>query len=90
MVNSVWYNLNMREIPVSIFKATCLATLAEVERTRIPVRVTRFGKPLAEILPPKKNGKKKRWLGRMAGQSEILGDITDTSGAWAGWEFRRQ
>jgi antitoxin (DNA-binding transcriptional repressor) of toxin-antitoxin stability system len=76
----------MQEIPVSKFKATCLATLAKVERTGIPVRVTRFGKAIAEIVPPKKNDKKKSWLGRMAGESEILGDLMDTSGAWSGWD----
>jgi antitoxin (DNA-binding transcriptional repressor) of toxin-antitoxin stability system len=76
----------MREIPVSKFKATCLATLAEVERTRTPVRVTRFGKPLAEIVPPKKNGRKKKsWIGCLENQTEIIGDITDTSGAWGEW-----
>jgi len=80
----------MREIPVSKFKATCLSTLAEVKRTRKPVRVTRFGEPLAEIGPPKKNRKNKSWLGRMADQSEILGDITDTAGAWAGWERQQR
>jgi hypothetical protein len=35
----------MREIPISRFRPTCLAVLAEIERTRVPVRVTRFGKP---------------------------------------------
>jgi antitoxin (DNA-binding transcriptional repressor) of toxin-antitoxin stability system len=81
----------MREIPVSKFKATCLATLAEVERTGVPVRVTRFGKPLAEIVPPKKNGKKKKsWLGCLADQSEILGDLMDTSEAWGDWGRSRE
>jgi prevent-host-death family protein len=79
----------MREIPVSKFKATCLATLAEVERTRIPVRVTRFGKPVAEIVPAKRNGKKKSWLGSMEGRMEIVGDVMDTSAAWGDWGRHR-
>ena len=78
----------MREIPISKFKATCLATLAEVERTREPVRVTRFGRPIAEIVPPKKNGKKKSWLGCLEGQTEILGDLIDTSEAYGDWGRR--
>jgi antitoxin (DNA-binding transcriptional repressor) of toxin-antitoxin stability system len=86
MVKLPWYILDMREIPVSKFKATCLATLAEVERTRTPVRVTRFGKPVAEIVPPKKKGgKKKSWLGCLEGQTEILGDLIDTRDLYGDW-----
>src|ERR1035437_9960486 len=44
--------LNVREIAISRFKATCLAVLEDVRRTRRPVRVTRFGKPVAEVVPP--------------------------------------
>ena len=46
------YKLDMREIAISQFKATCLAVLEDVRRTRRPVRVTRFGKPVAEVIPP--------------------------------------
>ena len=75
----------MREIPISKFKATCLATLAEVRRTRVPVRVTRFGKPVADIMPPKGIRKKKSWLGCMRGEMEILGDIVHTADLWEPW-----
>jgi antitoxin (DNA-binding transcriptional repressor) of toxin-antitoxin stability system len=76
----------MREIAISKFKATCLATLAEVRRTRVPVRVTRFGKPVADIVPPQAPPKKKSWLGCMRDESEILGDLVDTSDLWANWD----
>ena len=42
----------MEEIAVSKFKATCLAVIEQVRKTRKPVRITRFGKPLAEVVPP--------------------------------------
>lgn len=42
----------MEEIAISKFKATCLAVLERVRRTNQPIRVTRFGKPVAEIIPP--------------------------------------
>ena len=42
----------MKEIAVSKFKATCLAVIAEVQRTRKPVRVTRFGKPVRTLPDP--------------------------------------
>ena len=76
----------MREIPISKFKATCLATLAEVRRTRVPVRVTRFGKPVADIVPPKETRKKKSWLGCTHGSLEITGDIVGPIGAFEHWD----
>ena len=79
----------MREMPISKFKATCLATLAEVGRTRVPVRVTRFGKPVAEIFAPKNRKQKKEcWLGRQRGDVEIRGDIIHTADLWEPWEVR--
>jgi PHD/YefM family antitoxin component YafN of YafNO toxin-antitoxin module len=41
----------MREIDFSEFRVRCSAILQQVGKTRQPVRVTRFGKPLAEIVP---------------------------------------
>jgi antitoxin (DNA-binding transcriptional repressor) of toxin-antitoxin stability system len=76
----------MREIPISKFKATCLATLAEVRRTRVPVRITRFGKPVADVVPPKAPAKKKSWLGCMRDETEFVGDITNTADIWEPWE----
>lgn len=42
----------METISISKFKATCLAVLERVRRTGQPIRVTKFGKPIAEIGPP--------------------------------------
>ena len=65
----------MQEIAVSEFKAKCLAILKQVSKTKKPVRITRFGKPIAEIVPPSPARKGKSWLGFMAGTAEIVGDI---------------
>ena len=65
----------MKEIPISRFKATCLGVLEQVRKTRQPVLVTRFGKPVAEIVPPPPNPSKKQALGFMAGRVEVRGDI---------------
>jgi prevent-host-death family protein len=48
----------MDEIAISKFKATCLAVLERVRETGRSVRVTKFGKPIAEVVPPKKHGRK--------------------------------
>lgn len=65
----------MEEISISEFKAKCLAILERVRKTRKPVRVTRFGKPVAEIVAPSPAEERSEWMGSMKGQMEILGDI---------------
>jgi antitoxin (DNA-binding transcriptional repressor) of toxin-antitoxin stability system len=42
----------MEGIAIYTFKATCLAVLERVRRTGQPVRITRFRKTIAEIVPP--------------------------------------
>jgi prevent-host-death family protein len=41
----------MQEIAISEFKAKCLALLERVEKTKQPIRITRHGKPVAEVVP---------------------------------------
>jgi prevent-host-death family protein len=76
----------MREIAISKFKAKCLGILEEVRKTRKPIRVTRFGKPVAEVVPPSPEQKAGRRLGSMVGTGEILGDIVGPTGSWDDWE----
>ena len=65
----------MEQIAISKFKATCLAVLKRVHKTRQPVLVTRFGEPVAEITPPRPPKREKGWLGAMSGTARIAGDI---------------
>jgi prevent-host-death family protein len=65
----------MEEIAVSKFKATCLSVLQRVNKTRKPILITRFGKPIAEVVPPPPPPRPANWMGSMAGTGEILGDI---------------
>lgn len=76
----------MKEIAISKFKATCLAVLQEVQQTGNPVLVTKFGKPVAQVSPPKRTRKKKSWLGCMEGTAVIEGDIVGPIGAFDGWD----
>ncbi len=62
----------MEEMQISTFKATCLAVLERVGKTGQPVLVTRFGQPVAQIVPPPSGD----WLGAMAGTGQIMGDLT--------------
>jgi prevent-host-death family protein len=79
----------MREIAISKFKATCLAVMEEVRRTRTPVRITRFGRAVAEVVPPK-DEKKGAWLGCMKGAMDVSGDIVKPIGAFDQWRITKQ
>jgi hypothetical protein len=74
----------MQEIGISKSKPTCLAVLENVHRTRTPVRVTRFGKQVAEIRPPSRSSTKS-WLGCMRESCETPGDLVEPIGAFQGW-----
>ncbi len=41
----------MTQLPASQFKTRCLALLDEVERTRVPIVVTKRGRPVAKLVP---------------------------------------
>ena len=73
-------------MPISKFKATCLATLERVRRTGRPLRVTRFGKPVADIMPPASEPARPGWLGSLRGTARIVGDITAPSSTLARWD----
>jgi antitoxin (DNA-binding transcriptional repressor) of toxin-antitoxin stability system len=78
----------MEEIPISKFKATCLAVLEKVRRTGTPIRVTRFGKAVAEIVPSTVADDKFH-LGGLEGKLEIVGDILSPVVAPGEWEVMR-
>jgi len=78
----------MREIAISKFKATCLAVVEEVRRTGEPIRLTRFGKPLAEVVPPGK-GASTGWVGSLAGTGAILGDVISPANEPEDWDALR-
>lgn len=65
----------MYEIAISEFKAKCLRLLDEVNKTKRPIRITRRGKPVAEIVPPSPTNDREKLFGSMKGRMEILGDI---------------
>jgi len=80
----------VKEIAISEFKAKCLGILEEVRKTRKPVRVTRFGAPVAEVIPPTVEKNKGRRLGSMAGSMKILGDIVGPTGSLDDWDAWRE
>jgi prevent-host-death family protein len=78
----------MDTISVSKFKATCLAVLERVRRTGQPILVTKFGKPIAEVVPPAP-ATTERKLGFMRGALGVAVEA-DWSGIGGDEETARQ
>jgi len=76
-------------MPISTFKATCLAALERVRRTGRPLRVTRFGKPVADVVPPAPTATRRAWLGGLKGTLEIRGDIVAPASSPSEWDVLR-
>jgi prevent-host-death family protein len=82
--------MNEKEtIAVSKFKATCLQVLRRVKRTGRPVVVTRFGEPIAEIVPPTKDGTPRGWLGIARGTATMHDDLIEPASEPGDWEALR-
>jgi prevent-host-death family protein len=64
----------MNDVSISEFKAKCLGLIEQVQKTRQPLRITRHGKPVAEIIPSGPD-RKRQFLGDMVGTAKIVGDI---------------
>jgi prevent-host-death family protein len=79
----------MKEIAISEFKAKCLALLDQVQKTKKPIRVTRFGKPVAEVVPPSPEAPTGDWIGSMKDSIKILGDVISPANEESDWEALR-
>jgi len=65
----------IQEIAISEFKAKCLSLLEEVSKTKTPLRITRRGKPLADVIPASPEAEERSWIGSMSGTIDLVGDI---------------
>jgi prevent-host-death family protein len=75
----------MKKVAISEFKAKCLAMLEEVQKTRKPLLITRFGEPVAEVVPPS-TAAPHDWMGSMKDSMKILGDIVSPASEESDWE----
>jgi prevent-host-death family protein len=78
----------MKEIAISVFKAQCLSLVEQVQKTKKPLRITRFGKPVAEVIPIAPCAAQD-WMGSMKDSFEILGDLVSPASGESEWEALR-
>jgi prevent-host-death family protein len=76
-------------IAISAFKARCLAVLKRVKETGRPIVVTKFGEPVAEIVPPTPVQPAEPWLGHLRDRAKISGDIVAPVADPSDWEATR-
>jgi prevent-host-death family protein len=63
----------MKKMPAGEFKARCLRVMEDVKTYRVPVLITKKGKPVAKLVPP--DEKTADIFGCMTGTAEIVGDV---------------
>ena len=63
----------MKKMPAGAFKIHCLAIMDEVQAKRIPVLITKRGKPVAKLVPV--SNEKDDIFGFFKGKIKITGDV---------------
>ena len=86
IVNDHGTIIDMDTVSISKFKATCLARLDKVKRTGQPLRITRRGEAIADVVPPSPPKTSSGWLGALRSTGRIVGDITAPATAVEDWE----
>ncbi len=66
---------NDREIAAGAFKARCLKLMDEVARDRVPIVITKRGRPVAKLVPVDESPPP--LFGCLGGTVTIIGDIVE-------------
>ncbi len=61
------------EMPAGEFKAKCLQLMDEVEKSKQEIVITKYGKPVAKLVPYTQE--RKPLCGSLKGQLTFIGDI---------------
>jgi prevent-host-death family protein len=79
----------MNQVSISEFKAKCLGLIEEVHKTRQPLRITRHGKPVAEVVPAGPD-RARKFVGAAVGTGTIVGDIESPIIDWGTMDIYRK
>lgn len=66
---------------VTQFKAKCLGVVEKVQKERCRVRILKYGKVAAVLVPAHEEEESPLW-GRSRGETRISGDILKTGEVW--------
>ena len=70
----------MKKIAAAQFKARCLTLMEDVRSTRVPLVVTKRGKPIVKLVPV--DDDKDDFFDRLKGEFRIVGDIVSPIPGW--------
>jgi prevent-host-death family protein len=68
-------------VTISQFKAKCLSLIAEVERNKKPIIITKNGRVAVKVVPAE-SGKTSTFFGNSQKQTFIRGEIMSTGESW--------
>lgn len=77
----------MKSMPAGEFKARCLRVMEDVKKYRVPVVITKKGRPVAKLVPPDEPADD--IFGCMAGTAKIVGDVESPLFPPEAWEAVR-
>lgn len=77
----------MKTMPAGEFKARCLRVMEDVRKYRVPVVITKKGKPVAKLVPA--DEPPTDVFGCMAGTATIVGDVESPVLPAEDWEVFR-
>jgi prevent-host-death family protein len=72
------YENQNEQVTASDFKARCLELIDRIQQTREEITITRYGKPVAKLVPV--DGEKRSALGWMRGSVIWQGDVVSPTG----------
>lgn len=76
----------MKEMAAGEFKAQCLSVMDQVQQTGEPVLITKYGKPVAKLVPARAGADEV--FGYMKGKATIVGDIVSPVTPLEDWESK--
>lgn len=79
----------MKSVKASDFKARCLKILDEVQRTGETVVISKRGRIVAELVPPRSRGHTRYPQQTLRGTGRTLGDIVSPALPPEAWEAAR-
>ena len=81
----------MWKIGIAQFKTKCVSFLHQVFTTKQPIRVTCFGKLVADVVPPADlQVDRNAWIGSGKGTAKIRGNIISPASDPDDWEALRR